>query len=110
MNYKEQLDNLKKEIILDMMNLFHRSDMDTVIADKIRLSTPYIFTLEYYHPDENGFEKILITGMDNNGNLISQTMEGGEERTVFFDDLCADDLVNLHELFTRNHIYYEFGK
>jgi hypothetical protein len=108
MNYKEQLDNLKKEIILDVMNLFHRSDKDTVIATRIRLTAPYIFTLEYYHPDENGFEKVMIMGIDNNGNLISQTMDGGNERTIFFDDLCADDLVNLHELFTRNHVYYEF--
>lgn len=109
MNYKEQLDDLKKNIVLDIMELFHRSEKDTVIASRIKLSTPYIFTLEFYHPDENGFEKILITGMDNNGNLISESM-GGEERNIFFDDLCADDLVNLHELFTRNHIYYEFNK
>lgn len=109
MNFKEQLDDLKKNIVLDIMNLFHRSDKDTVVADRIRLSTPYIFTLEYYHPDENGHESVMITGIDNNGNLISKTMDG-EERTIFFDDLCADDLVNLHELFTRNHIYYEFGK
>jgi len=55
MNYKEQLDNLKKEIILDIMNLFHRSDKDTVIATRIRLTAPYIFTLEYYHPDDYGY-------------------------------------------------------
>jgi hypothetical protein len=108
MDFKEQLDNLKKEVILDIMNLFERNTNDTITANVIKLNSPYIFTLEYYHPtEEESFEKVMITGIDDNGNLISESMDG-EERTVFFADLCADDLVNLHELFTRNHIHYVF--
>lgn len=108
MDFKEQLDDLKKNVILDIMNLFDRNTNDTVVAKEIKLNAPYIFTLEYYHPtEEEMFEKVLITGIDDNGNLLSTSM-GGEERSVFFADLCADDLVNLHELFTRNHVHYVF--
>lgn len=108
MDFKEQLDNLKKEVILDIMNLFHRNTEDTILAKEIKLNAPYIFTLEYYHPiEEEKFEKVMITGIDDNGNLLSTCMDGNE-RSVFFDDLCADDLVNLHELFTRNRIHYVF--
>lgn len=108
MDFKEQLDTLKKNVILDVMNLFHRNNEDTIVAKEIKLNSPYIFTLEYYHPvEEDSFEKVMITGIDDNGNLLSTNMDG-DERSVFFDDLCADDLVNLHELFTRNHIHYVF--
>jgi hypothetical protein len=108
MSYKEILDKLKRDVISDIMSLFDRNTNDTVRANSIKLTSPYIFTLEYYHPDEEDtFEKVMITGMFENGDLISKNMDG-EERSVFFDDLCADDLVNLHELFTRNHIYYVF--
>ena len=108
MDFKEQLDTLKKNVVLDILNLFHRNNEDTIVAKEIKLNAPYIFTLEYYHPiEEEKFEKVMITGIDDNGNLLSTCMDGNE-RSVFFDDLCADDLVNLHELFTRNRIHYVF--
>lgn len=108
MDFGKSLEILKKDIIFEIMSLFNRNDKDTAKATEIHLGVPYMFRIEHFHPEnEDCYERIMIIGVRQDGQLISTNMDG-EKRTLFFDDLCADDLVNVHSLFKGNEIIYVF--
>ena len=100
MNYQNILDRLREDVIKDILSLFDGESK----PHKILLKIPYIFQYEFITINgERGLEDIFIYGVYYNGDVVAETFDN-EERMLDFSDLCCEDLINLHTMFTTNEV------
>lgn len=91
----------------ELLHLFNHKE-NGERANRIMLTIPYLYTIDFYDPAiGTGIEEVLIYGMYYDGTLIAKNVDD-EERKVFFEDMCTEDLVNLHSLFTTQKVEYIF--
>lgn len=104
MSREQLISDIRQGILSDIMSLFKRNDSDTITAKRIRLNKPY--TIDLYDGNSSSVE-IDVVGICSDSGVIIR-VPNGEENTIMFNDVSVEDLIDIHKLFNRTNISYEF--
>lgn len=105
MDYREELTNLRALIMIDLMNLFIRNEIDTISATTLEFTEKCSYKLMWY----GSVGEVSIKGINSDGTFNIVT-EKGETEVVNFREIPTEDLIEIREIFTRDNIIYIFKR
>lgn len=105
MNYNEMFQDVRNRMISDIQKVFTHNTNDTISPISVMLHKEHHFIC--VDPTKECPGPTTIIGVDKNLNVLGKTNDG-ENKKFPLDKMFDYDLKNLHESFTKNHVYYQY--